>query len=231
MAGPNLPSTEAYTLSKIASKWCCAPDKLLDLYRFKMLDIHAYFDNATAISMADSNMGHKLEKFQIDGLCLIYKPDLIKVYYADRDKAQSHSIKHVYYETVDDDLLEEGNSNWPYELTPPVNLDSSLLRITRAEVERFEKEYDIYATDAVTLPTQSGIHPKKLENLLRTIGGLSILLSFQEGKWGTPDNPNVSNISKEIRQLAADRGVSDYGQGNSTLSNTIPNAIKIFLDK
>jgi hypothetical protein len=92
-------------------------------------------------------------------------------------------------------------------------------------------------------PTLPNDYTKKDENLLRTIGGLSLILASPEGtwgeeskwgkgwKWGKEGQPIVSTFSKAIQQLASNRDVPSHGQSNSTLNNVIHDAVKTFLDE
>jgi hypothetical protein len=144
MANPNLPPTEAYTLADVASKWGCNETKLVDFYRSDKLEICAYIDNALALDLHALYTEDKYEKITIDGLRLLFKPDLLKIAEANYERTDSHTIKYAYDEVASGDSIEFGNSNWPYELITPINLNSAALRISHEEVQRFEEHYDLY---------------------------------------------------------------------------------------
>jgi len=231
MANPNLPPTEAYTLAEVASEWGCNETKLIDFYRSDMLDIQVYVDNAYTIDRDALFVADKVVKIPIDGLHMLFKRDLIKVIEANGEKSKSHTIRHVYDEIADGDAQDFGSNNWPYELITPINLNSAALRISHEEVQRFQEHYDLYEPNTETFTTLPDAPPKKEENLLRTIGGLSLILANQGREWGTPQKPKVSAISDAIQQLASNLDVSSHGQSNSTLAKVIRDAIKLFRDE
>ena len=204
---------------------------LVDFYRSDWLEIQAYIDNAFSIDIPVLYEEDKVEKITIDGLYMLSKPDLIKIVESNRKKSKLHAIKYVYDDIADGDSLEFGNSNWPYELITPIKLTSTALRVTHREVKRFEEFHGLCESNTKTPPVLPKVPPKKEENLLRTIGGLSLILAKQGRQWGTPKKPNVLAISREIKQLAMDLGVDEHGQSNSTLAKVIPAAIKLFRDE
>jgi len=234
MSNIKLPTPQYFDIRELTEKWNCTEKQLHDLAANYLLKIKILLVDTAAHNkeLEDyfNERGRKDYKFILDGLYFISPNELQQLFVLSNKASESLAVKYVFDKFVDYDNYEAGGDHNPHELSVPIKATINSLRVDSREVERFEREFGSDEAD-IQISNINYLCSKRENNLLRTIGGLSLLLMDKNKyNWGTKNMPNINALSNDIQMLAKKLQVSDKGQKKSSLYGVIEDGIEIFLD-
>jgi len=234
MSNIKLPTPQYFDIRELTEKWNCTEKQLHDLAANYLLKIKILLIDTAAHNkeLEDYFKEHGLKNHPLilNGLYFIYPNELQQLFVLSNEASESLTVKYVFDRFVDYDNYEAGGDHNPYELSVPIQATINALRVDSREVERLEREFGFDEADA-QIPGINYLRSKRENNLLRTIGGLSLLLMDKNKyNWETKNMPNINALSNDIQMLAKKLQVSDKGQKKSSLYGVIKDGIEIFLD-
>jgi len=234
MSNIRLPTPQYFDIRELTEKWNCTEKQLHDLAANYLLKIKILLVDTAAhnkeLEDYSKERGQKDYQLILDGLYFIYPHELQRLFVLSNEASESQTVKQVFDKFVDYDNFEAGGDHNPYELLVPMQATINALRVDSREVERFEREFGLGEVDS-QLSNINYLRSKRENNLLRTIGGLSLLLMEKKRyKWGLKNMPNINVLSEDIQNLAKEIEVSDKGQKKSNLYDVIKDGVELFTD-
>jgi len=158
LALPNLPEPNAFTLPEIAERWECTEEMLISYCESDMLNIQVGFNEAVAIReskdpFTDELYPGEFEEFLLSGFYTVPKDVAIGSWRLGEggwSEEYSPSFKLVFDDEGETQKLKQRHT-----------IDSSNLRITKFERNRFEVEHDVVIDVQYPHPV---LHPEVIES-------------------------------------------------------------------